>query len=182
VFGLFSIIFVEVDNDKFEYVYNRWKKLLLSKAFGILRDYYLAQDAVSEAFIRIYKNLHKLDDLESGKTAAFMVMIVKNVSITILNKRNRTPDTYMTEPDEQDAFNLEESVISDITSQNITAVIDGLKEELRTPFLLQYGYGFSLKEIGKILKISENNAAVRIHRAKAKLAVMLAKGGYVNGK
>ena len=75
--------------EKFDFVYERYKKLMLSKAYDILHDYDLAQDAVSEAFIRVYKNRHKLDDLESGRTAAFLVMIVKNVSITMYNKQKK---------------------------------------------------------------------------------------------
>jgi RNA polymerase sigma-70 factor (ECF subfamily) len=52
----------ERERDKFEYIFNKYKKLILHKAYDVLRDYALAEDAASEAFIRIYKNLDKISD------------------------------------------------------------------------------------------------------------------------
>ena len=86
---LFLSFRTENEKDKFEFLYNRYKRLLLSKAYAVLSDYELAQDAVSEAFIRVYKNLRKLDDLESGKTAAYLVMITRNAALTLLNKQKK---------------------------------------------------------------------------------------------
>ena len=157
--------------ERFEFVYTRWKQLMLSKANAILHDYALAEDAVSEAFIRVYKNMHKLGDLESGRTAAFLVMIVKNVSLTMLSKRKEEED--LADYDRASDFNLEQSVVSEETKLEIMGYIDTLSDELKSPFLMKYAYGYSLKEIGKLLNITENNAAVRIHRARTKLAAML---------
>lgn len=177
---LFLTFDTDDQRDKFEFLYNRWKSLMLNKAHGILRDYELAQDAVSEAFIRVYKNLHKLGDLESGETAAFLVMIVKNVSYTMLSKQKTTDD--IAEFDRADDFNLEQTVISESALEELLKLIGELKEDLKTPFLLKYAYGYSLREISKMLKISENNVAVRIHRARTKLAGILKKGGYADGQ
>ena len=176
------MVFIAVigDNEKLEFLYARWKKLMLGKAFGILRDHGLAQDAVSEAFIRVYKNLKKIDDLESGKTAAFLVMIVKNVSLTMLSKQAKAAVVDMNEYDRADPFNMENHVASKIAADDIMKVIGKLNEDLKTPFLLKYAYDYSLKEIGKALKITENSAAVRLHRARAKLADLLKKEGLAN--
>jgi len=177
IFGFLAFAGDE-EKDKFEFVYNRYKKLMLSKAYAILGDYDLAQDAVSEAFIRVYKNLNKLDDLESGRTAAFLVMITKNAALTMLSKQTKTAIIDVTEFEKADSFNLEENVVSEHTTKELLQVVDGLKDELKAPFLLKYAYDLPLKEIGRLLKISENNVAVRIHRAKSKLIEALQKGGY----
>jgi len=175
---LFFIFIIEGDNDKFEFLYARWKTLMLNKAYGILRDYGLAQDAVSEAFIRVYKNLRKIDDMESGKTAAFLIMIVKNVSLTMLNKQSRSVVVDIAEYDRTDERNMEDGVISDYSAQEMLKLIDTLKDELKTPFLLRYAYNYSIKEIGKLLNLSENNVAVRVHRARGRLMDMMKKEGY----
>jgi len=170
---MFLIIVIENKKEAFEFVYKRWKNLMLNKAFGILRDYDLAQDAVSEAFIRLYRNMHKLDDLESGRTAAFLVMIVKNVSITMYNKRSRIQEDDIADLEEAGAGSLESDVIAQIAAEELSVLIGSLKDELKTPFLMKYAYDYSLKEISGMLKISENLAAVRIHRAKSKLTALL---------
>lgn len=171
----------ETDRLKFEQLFNKYKRLLLYKAYGILNDYALAEDAVSEAYIRIYKNLGKIEDVDSPKTASFIVTIVKNVSLTILEKRK---NVYLSDPseDEGDSYDIEETILSNAITSDMLKLVDELREELRTPFLLKYAHDLSHREIALILHISENNVTVRIHRAKKKLAEAFVKAGYSYGK
>jgi RNA polymerase sigma-70 factor (ECF subfamily) len=179
------LIFLTFPNDddksKFDYLYNKYKKLLLHKANGILNDYSLAEDAVSEAFLRVYKNLHKIDDVDSGKTVSFLVTIVKNTSINILNKNKNqyTSNSDIYETDIQDGYNMEETVVSDMVTDGMLKVIDKLKDELKDCFLLMYAHNLSYKEIAKIQKISEANVTIRIHRAKKKIIELLKEEGYI---
>ena len=176
---LFFTFSSESDRDKFEYLYSKYKNLLLHKAYDILRDYALAEDAVSEAYIRIYKNMQKIGDPTTDSSIAFVVTIVKNVSLTMLSKEKRlkTEEYDETQPD---SFDLEENVLASVSSQQIYAMMEQLGEELRSVFILRYAYDYSLKEVGALLSISENNAAVRLHRAKKKLAQIVAQKGYSN--
>ena len=165
------------DKVKFDYLYNRYIKLLLYKAYAVLRDYSLAEDAVSEAFIRVYKNLDKIEDCDSGKTAAFLVIIARNCALTILNKRRRDNAANIDDFDMPAPDGVEDSIISECSANDIMKLIDSLKENLREPFLLKYAYNMSHKEIANVLGQTENNVTVRIHRAKAKLVQLLQKRG-----
>ena len=167
----------EQERDKFEYIFQTYKKLMLHKAYDILRDYTLAEDAASEAFIRIYKNLHKIDNPNSNSSIAFVATVVKNVSLTML-QREKGHFTEEYDEDQSDRFNLEEETLSQLSSEHIYQTIDRLGEDLKGVFLLKYSYNLSHKEIGKILGISENNVTVRLHRAKNKLAALLRNEGY----
>ena len=172
------ILFVfsdEAELSKFEYIYHKYKRLLLRKANDILYDFLLAEDAVSEAFIRVYKNLHKIKDPDSAETASFLYIIVKHTAIDILNKNKNIYPSDFQEEDYQSGFDLEESVLSEIVTGDMLRVVDGLKEEYKSCFLLMYAYDMSYKEIGRLLNISESNVAVRIHRAKKILAGQLGK-------
>ncbi|MCL1981584.1 MAG: RNA polymerase sigma factor, partial [Clostridiales bacterium] len=137
----------ESERLKFERLFDKYKKLLLYTAYNILHDYSLAEDAVSEAYIRIYFNLHKIEDTESPKSISFMVTIVKNTALTILGKEKK----YIVPQDDIEiadgGYNMEESVISDAITGDMLKIVDGLKEELREPFLLQYAHGLSHKQI-----------------------------------
>ena len=167
------------DRDKFDYIFNKYNKLMLHKAHGILQDYHLAEDAASEAFIRIYKNLHKIDDPDDPKSAAFIITIVKNVSLTMLKQRTSHATEEFDEEQQAD-FNLEEQTLSQLGSEQIYRIVDSLNEELKSVFLLKYSNDLSHKEIGRILGISENNVTVRLHRARNKLAVLIKGGGYTS--
>ena len=167
------------EQDKFEYVFNKYKKLMLHKAYGILQDYYLAEDAASEAFIRIYKNLHKIGDPDDPKSVAFIITIVKNVALTML-KQEKSHDAEEIDEEQHDDFNLEEQTLAQLGAERIYNMIDELGEDMKSVFLLKYSYDLSHKDIGNILGISENNVTVRLHRARNKLAGILKKGGYTD--
>ena len=178
MFLLFSFA-TEQELDKFEYIFYKYKRLMLHKAYGILQDYHLAEDATSEAFIRIHKNIHKIDDPSDKKSITFIITIVKNISLTML-KKERSQMTEEYDEEHVDSFNLEEHTISQLNSEHIYQTLDKLGEEMKGVFLLRYAHDLSHREIGQMLGISENNVTVRPHRAKKKLAELLrAEGGYV---
>ena len=160
------------DRQKFEMLYSNYKKLLLYKAYGVLKDYQLAEDAVSEAMIRIYRNLDKIEDVDSNKTIAFLVTITKNSALTLLQKVSRQK-TEPVEEDIADRFDLEEHVLSTLSAQTIFTMVNNLNEELKSVFLLKFAYDLSHREIGRMLNITENNVTVRLHRAKKKLLEQL---------
>ncbi|MCL2496309.1 MAG: RNA polymerase sigma factor [Clostridiales bacterium] len=179
---IFLAFATEDDRMKFELLFEKYKKLLLYKAYGILGDYALAEDAVSEAFIRVYKNLAKIDDIESPKTISFLATIVKNTALTILEKQKQhgVPKEDIESADS--AYDIEESVLSAAVTHDMLKMVDELKEELRAPFLLKYAHDLPHREIAALLNISENNVTVRIHRAKSKLSELFREAGYVYGK
>jgi len=157
------------DKDKFEYLYEKYKRLLWHKAYDILKDSALAEDAVSESFIRVYRNLGKVQDVDSSKTIAFLVTIVKNIAIYLYNREKRAAVADMTEFETADVFDLETYVVNKDMATQVMGLLDKLSEELRSVFLLKYAHDLSHKEIGKILGITENNVTVRLHRAKTKI-------------
>lgn len=169
----------EDDRDKFTYIYEQYKRLLLHKAYGILHDYMLAEDAASEAFLRIYKNLDKIDDPKSNKCIAFIVTIVKNVSLTLLKRRAQQTTEELFD-NQQDSFELESFVVSELSSQEIYGLLEQLGEEYKNVFLLKYAHDLSNKEIGATLDISPNHVGVLLHRAKKKLSDILRERGYAH--
>ena len=181
---IFLTFNTELEKNQFEFLFHQYKKLLLHKAYGILRDYSLAEDATSEAFIRVYKNMHKIEDVKSNQTISFLVTIVTNTAITMLNKEKKQNVVSVDFEDNlshySDDFNLEDYIVSNATASDMMKCVDGLKDELKAPFLLKFAHQMSHKEIANTLNISENNVTVRIHRAKQKLAQILYKEGYVN--
>lgn len=156
------------DAAKFEQIYEKYKALAYGISFGVLRDASLAEDAVSETFIRAYKNLDKIESADSPKTAGFIAVIAKNCAKTAAKKANLYNfGEITTEP--ADKFDLEQSVEDRITAAEIVDAADRLNDELRAVFLLKYAYDMSNKEIARTLGITAVNVGVLAHRAKKKL-------------
>jgi RNA polymerase sigma-70 factor (ECF subfamily) len=179
---IYLLLFESIsDKDKFEYLYNRHKRLMLYKAYEILHDYQLAEDAASEAFLRIYKNLHKVDLEDMARTTSFAVTIVKNVALTMLQKQKRmATEPELFDEDMPDPADIENDTIAKLQSEALLRVVDSLGADLRDVFLLRYAHGYSNKEIGELVKIPEKHVAVRLFRAKKKLSELLRKEGYAD--
>lgn len=77
------------DSSKFELLYKNYKASMFKIANAILKNVDLAEDAVQQSFMKIIKNLHKIDDVFSNKTRALIVIIVKNTSIDIYRRRKK---------------------------------------------------------------------------------------------
>ena len=175
---LFFVFPDEQEKNKFEYIYEKYKKLMLYKAHEIIHDYSLAEDAVSEAFIRIYKNLEKIENPDSNMSVGFIVTIVRNVALTMIKKEQRWNNEELNEEITGD-IQIETKVLSDISVNRIIEITDQLSEDLKSVFLLKYAQELSHKEIAEMLNITENNVTVKIHRAKKKMCELLTKEGYV---
>jgi RNA polymerase sigma-70 factor (ECF subfamily) len=167
----------EGDEGKFEALYAKYKRLMLYKAYGILRDPMLAEDAVSEAFVRVYKNIGKVGDPDSGRSCAFVVTIARNCALTMLAKQGRGRTEELLEETAASGEDLESSVVARLSAQEILRLVDSLGETDRDIFLLKYAHGLSHQEIGKALGFTENNVTVRLHRAKRRLRALVAERG-----
>ena len=85
------------DRLKTERLYLSYRKLMYKEAFEIVQNRHCAEDAVSESFVRIIDNLHKIDEQDCLKTRSFLVIICQNVAKNIYNKKiylNNQPDAY----------------------------------------------------------------------------------------
>lgn len=171
------------NTQKFERVYQKYHKPVYYCALNILKDHGFAEDALQETFLRVSKNLHKIDEVDCNKTFNFLVTIVRNVSFTMLRKQRGDQVLSADELEldiEDSAVSVEDLVVSTDNVRRLMQQIATLKEELRQPLLLRYVNHMSEKEIANALGISTANVAVRIHRAKKKLSTILTSEGVLS--
>lgn len=170
-----SLIDNEEDKSKFEMLYNKYRKLLKYIAVEALKDEYLAEDAVHEAFIKLTRYIKGVDDVDSHKTKAFVVIIVKSVCKDMIRKDKRDKTVALEEINnlvytDNDAF-------KNIEFEYIYKAIESLSDKYREIIELKVYYDLSDKQIADILGI--DNAAVRkrLQRARESLKRKLAERG-----
>ncbi|WP_131087053.1 RNA polymerase sigma factor [Clostridioides difficile] len=169
-----SIIDSEEEKDKFEKIYEKYKKLMFYIANQILQDEQLSEDAVHNAFLKIIDNLDKIIEINSPRTKGFIVIIVKRISINIYNKRKREEISDIN--NESYKLNSLDLSIENIGEySNLGEALRRLSEIDLQIILLKYSHGFSIKEISKILDIKEVNLYKRNKRALNKLKKILAE-------
>lgn len=168
-----------IDNDedksKFEQIYITYKQTMFYVAHKILKDEFLAEDAVHRAFVKIIQNLDKIGEIECPKTKGFVVIIVERCAIDLYRSRKKENLVDINEFETfviKEVVPIDEEVISQLDSP-LTRAILALPEHYATIILLKYSHHYADKEIVKLLDLSEENVRKRLQRAKKKLATLL---------
>lgn len=157
----------EISRNKLEEIYMRYKKIAYWTAYGILKDAYESEDVVQDAIIRIYSTIHKIDEIKCNKTRALFVIIVRNLSINIYNKRRKLENTSYEDIEVISTdLSLDEEMINLDRASWISDMLTKINPSYSDILTLKYYYDYSDLQISKLIGITEGNVRVKLHRAR----------------
>lgn len=143
------------------------EKSLYHIARSILKCDEDCADAMQNAILQAYRHLDSLKEEAYFRTWLTRILMNECYRIIRESKASVSYEEYM-EGREEAAPGQQSPVYE--------AVME-LPENYRIPFTLHYVEGYSMKETGKLLRISESAVKVRLHRARKLLREQL-KGEY----
>ena len=150
-------------------LYEKYKNAMYSVCYRITNDYDMANDVLQDAFIQIFKSLASFR--RESTLGAWIKTIVVRTAIKKIKKTKKFVelDDRITSGDDfidwghyLDAEYLEKAILS-------------LPGGYRSVFVLIEVEGYSHKEVGKMLGISEGTSKSQLFHAKKKLRVKLEK-------
>jgi RNA polymerase sigma-70 factor (ECF subfamily) len=163
------------DPETFDTVYAEVFPLLMKVSYHITLDTGIAEDICQEAFIRFY---HRTLPFPSEDQARYwLIRVAKNLSFNYYNRSKRerkAMEDYVRQP-KPVPVSGEEALLLDETERIVHEAVRGLPQKLRAPLILKEYGGLSYRDIAGVLRISESNVKVRIHRARARLAEQLSE-------
>lgn len=143
---------------------------LAPKMYGICLRYAAsraeADDILQEGFIRVFN--HIKDFRGEGSLEGWVRRTIVNTAINFYKKRVKQGptadlDVIREKPDEK------YYVIERMAADELLALIRELPEGYRTVFNLNVIEGYTHKEIGELLQISENTSKSQLSRARSSL-------------
>lgn len=155
-------------------LYNLYCKAMIIVANRYVKDSFLAEDVMQDAFIKAFKNIDSYkNEVAFG---VWLKKIVINQSIDYL-KKNRLElvaidDEIITNT--EDDWKIESTISVDI----ILETIQNLKEKYRLVLTMYLLEGFDHQEIAEVLKISENSSRTHLFRGKKILKEQLQNTSY----
>ena len=158
------------EKSKFEQIYLQYKGLMFHVAFQILHNEQDAEDAVHQAFVKIAENIRKIDQPVCPKTHGYVVTIVENKAIDQYRKQHKHPSAELNEkiqgiePDFEGVTDLAKCILK-------------LPPRYREMILLRYHYGYTVREIARMMDISLVSANQLNQRAKKKLKKLCEEAG-----
>jgi RNA polymerase sigma-70 factor (ECF subfamily) len=125
-----------------------------------------AQDLLQEGFIKVYRNLHRFR--AEGSFEGWIRRVFVNTSIEHFRKKS-TKVSLVTDKEENTIEDADISALHRLAEKDIINIIQELSPGYRTVFNLYVVEGYSHKEIGELLGISEGTSKSQLARAKGVL-------------
>ena len=154
-----------------KHFYNKYVNLLKKYSLQYAVDVPQAKDILQESFIRIFKNLDKVDETKDSITP-WMIRIVINEALRVKYKKTRTKEDLSEDLSLYDAKFITTSLNS-LELQDLMNIIGKLPHNAKLAFLLKEVEGYSHKEIAASLSIAKSSSRSLLTRAKNRLQELL---------
>lgn len=156
-----------------EELYRKHKNRLFNIAMGYLHNYEDAEDAVHSVFSQIIEEKTKIFEIPPNKQAAYLNVLIRNISARIFNNSlNEVAvdpmeiEEYYEKNNINDNIDLDDTVISKISYKKLIEFIHTLPQGMREAMVLKYLIGLSDKEAAAKLNITENALRQRLFAAR----------------
>ena len=160
------------DKEAFRMLVEQYRSILFGTAYLMIRDRGLAEDAVQEALIQIWKHLPSFRFKSSIKT--WLVRIVVNEVKQQLRKR-QVPTVPLEQASEMagDFDEAEKAMIHDEERQQLKQALEKLPSEQRESLILRYFSELTVPEIATATGQREGTIKSRLSRGLDRLSGIL---------
>lgn len=155
-----------------EELYRRFAPKMYAVCFRYANNADDAQDLLQEGFIKVFRNLHRFR--AEGSFEGWVRRVFVNSSIEQFRKKSAKL-SMLTEKEEGTIPDSDISALDSLAERDILALIRDLSPGYRTVFNLYVVEGYSHREIGELLNISEGTSKSQLARAKAILQKRVAQ-------
>jgi len=159
-----------IKRQKYEQLVKLYHGDLFRYAYWLTHDKQVTEDLVQETFLRAWRALDQLADINAAK--AWL--------ITILRRENarRFERKQLTLVDIDDCVVLDEhcDIEAGLENKELTHALSMLSNDYKEPLMLQVIFGFSGDEIAQQLGLNKNTVMTRLFRAKKQLATLMTSG------
>ena len=162
---------LEGDRRMQEALYRRFSPRMYGVCLRYAGNAAEAEDILQEGFIKVYKKLSSYR--REGSFEGWIRRIFVNTAIE--HFRRKTYQQPITERHENTVEGKYLSVLDDLAEKDIMKLIQELSPGYRTVFNLYVVEGYTHKEIGDLLNISEGTSKSQLSRAKVVLQELVKK-------
>ena len=151
-----------IDEHLFEQKYHMYAQMIKNISHTYLKSTFDSDDAVQEVFLKYLNNNHKFNYKNEEYEKYWLIRVTINYC---KNKLKSKKETYL------DYETIDKNETKQTTSINsmIYEKICNLQDIYKSVIILYYYEDMSVKQISKILKISESAVKMRLKRGREEL-------------
>jgi RNA polymerase sigma factor (sigma-70 family) len=155
-----------------EELYNRFSGKMYAVCLRYANNAEDAQDLLQDGFIKVFRNLHRFR--AEGSFEGWIRRVFINSSIEHFRKKSLQM-SKVSEKEEETIGDTDISALDNLAEKDIVKLIQELSPGYRTVFNLYVVEGYSHKEIGEQLGISEGTSKSQLARARSILQKKVAQ-------
>ena len=162
------------DELTFRQIYNDVFPLLMKVAYHVTYNQDVAEDICQDAFIRFYDKDMVFPSMDDAKF--WLIRVVKNLSINHVKRKVRETaslEKVMRGPQVNPFRDGASELLQKESAAAVRKAVSELPEIYKTVIVLREYADLDYKDIAKVMKISESNVKVRVHRARKELEAKL---------
>lgn len=167
--------FLDGEEEAFEALVVRYEAPLRKLAYGLLRDWGLAEDVAQDAFLRAYRKASTFRGGASVKAWLFRIAINRAYDELRRFRRKKEVPLDAVPPAERESASAEAIVEAGEVRRRIAHALAKLRPEYRTPLVLREIEGMTYREIAEFLDWPLGTVQIRIHRGRLELRSKLAE-------
>lgn len=153
------------------YLYDSYRVSMFSVCLRYAPSREVAEDLLQEGFYSVFKDLHQFRG--EGALGGWIHKIMVRTALAYLRK---TPKNTLQEaPDFDQSYDGESNIIAEMSASHILHLLQTLPSGYRAVFNLYAIEGYSHREIGELLTITESTSRSQYVRARQFLQKMLQK-------
>lgn len=156
-------------------LYMKYRDTMYNCAYKILKDNYLAEDAVHNAFVSLTKNLNKINGMNCNEVRNYLLIISRNASFAIYKDNQKNLCSNIDEEIVIADDNVEVNIEINENKDRIFQMIKKLDSNYSDVLVMKLFYEMNDNEIAACLNITVENVRVRFFRGKNKLKELLEK-------
>ena len=166
--------FLSGEEEAFEALVVRYEAPLRKLAYGLVRDWGLAEDVVQDAFIRAYRKATTFRGGSSAKAWLYRIAINRAYDeLRRIRRKKEVPLENVSLP-ERGRESTEAIAEARELQRKIAHALAQLRPEYRTPLVLREIEGMTYREIAEFLDWPLGTVQIRIHRGRLELRSHLA--------
>ena len=155
---------IQGDEEAFTALVEFYQERVYWLAYHILQDAEEAKDIAQEAFLRVYRSLHRFSLEQSFYT--WLYQIVVNLCIDHFRRQKRKGTLSLEELPEPEWECLSPSLGEEELTQKVEKVLARIPPKYRIVLYLRDVEGLTSKEISKIIGASHTTTRWRLHQAR----------------
>ena len=161
----------------FEEAFTLHHRTVFRAARSVVQDAGLAEDVTQEVFIRLYKHINTLPNLEMLRP--WLIRVALNVARNTIRgniRANTRDENYVKETVGNSIYSVESEYEQKSEVSDINRALNKVKEPLRSCLVLKQ-QGLSYREIAESLSLNESSIGTYVARARAEFMRFYGKVG-----